>query len=107
MTNTPEGWTFTDSNAMGWQAVADDVSSKMLGMSGNRAFTLTRFDAGHTGTLHHHENPEFLYVVEGDLVSQGVEMSAGHAYTAQPGTSHDEFRTTNGCTVLVVFTMPS
>jgi quercetin dioxygenase-like cupin family protein len=107
MTDTPEGWTFTDTNTMDWQSVSDDVSLKMLGLIGNRAFTLSRFDAGHSGKLHHHENPEFLYVLEGDLVSQGVEMAAGHAYAAAPGTTHDEFRTTGGCTVLVVFTMPS
>lgn len=107
MTDTPEGWTFTNTNTTPWQQVADDVSSKMLGLIGNRAFTLSRFDAGHVGKVHHHENPEFLYVLEGDLISQGISMEAGHAYAAAPGTTHEEFRTANGCTVLVVFTMPS
>ena len=108
MTDTPDGWTFTDTNTMDWQTVSDDVSLKMLGLIGKQAFTLSRFDAGYDGKLHHHdENPEYLYVLEGDLVSQGVEMAAGHAYAAAPGTAHDEFRTTGGCTVLVVFTMPS
>ena len=45
-------------------------------------------------------------MLEGDLVSNGVDMSAGHAYGVMAGTDHTEFRSEGGCTLVSVFKMP-
>ena len=33
-------------------------------------------------------------------------MTAGHAYAVQAGTTHDDFRTDTGCTLVCVFKIP-
>lgn len=45
-------------------------------------------------------------MLDGDLVSNGVDMSTGHAYGVQAGTDPTEFRTVDGCTIVSVFKSP-
>lgn len=97
------GWTFADGNAVDWSPVGDKVEMKTLAGADGRVIALFRFAAGYVGGTHHHEEAEFSYVLEGDLVSQGVDMSAGHAYGVQSGTDHTEFRSEGGCTIVSVF----
>jgi len=40
-------------------------------------------------------------------VSNGVQMAAGHAYAAEIGTTHSEFRTDSGATLVSVFQIPT
>jgi hypothetical protein len=97
------GWTFTDSTSLDWMTVGDKVEMKALGGAGGKAIALFRFAPGYVGKTHHHEEPEFSYVLDGDLVSNGVPMTIGHAYAVVAGTTHEEFRTENGCTIVSVF----
>lgn len=100
------GWTFADSDAIEWQPMGDKVAMKVLGTAGGKMIAMFRFDAGYVGSSHHHEEPEFTYVLDGDLVSQGIAMSDGHAYAVEAGTDHDDFRSTSGCTIVSVFKVP-
>jgi quercetin dioxygenase-like cupin family protein len=59
--------------------------------------------AGYVGTAHDHAHPEFLYVVDGLLTTQGVMLEAGDGYVAAAGSSHAEFATTAGATYLSIF----
>jgi anti-sigma factor ChrR (cupin superfamily) len=102
-THDTTGWTFIDGNAVDWAPVGDKVEMKMLAGADGRAIALFRFAAGYVGATHHHEEAEFSYVLDGDLVSNGVPMSTGHAYGVQSGTDHTEFRTEGGCTIVSVF----
>ncbi len=77
-----------------------------LGLAGGRLMAKFRFEAGYEGGSHHHGDAEFTYVLEGDLVSNGVTMQAGHGYAAEPGTDHTEFRSPGGATLLSVFQTP-
>lgn len=101
-----EGWTFTDSAAMEWQGVGDKVEMKMLAGADGRVIALFKFEAGYVGGTHEHGDAEFSYVLEGEVVSNGVLMKAGHAYGVGAGTTHEEFRTDTGCTLVSVFAMP-
>ena len=65
------------------------------------------FDAGYVGGVHQHGDAEFTYVLSGEVISNGVVMTTGHAYAAEPGTTHEEFRTNSGARVLSVFPMAS
>ena len=102
----PAGWTFTDGEAMDWQPIAEGAGMKVLGIADGKMIATFKFDAGYVGGVHHHEEPEFSYILEGSMVSQGVQMEVGHAYAAQIGTTHDDFRTENGCTLVSVFKIP-
>jgi hypothetical protein len=103
----PAGWTFTDGGAMDWQPIAEGAGMKVLGIADGKMIATFKFEAGYVGGVHHHEEPEFSYILEGSMMSQGVQMEVGHAYAAQIGTTHDDFRTENGCTLVSVFKIPS
>ncbi len=100
------GWTFTDGEAMDWQPIAAGAGMKVLGIADGKMIATFKFEAGYVGGVHHHEEPEFSYILEGSMMSQGVQMEVGHAYAAQMGTTHDDFRTENGCTLVSVFKIP-
>lgn len=102
----PAGWTFTDGEAMEWQTLGAGVAMKGLGAAGGRMIATFKFDPGYAGATHHHEEPEFSYILEGTLISQGVLMKVGHAYAVEAGTVHDDFRTDTGCTLVSVFKTP-
>lgn len=94
---------FADSTAMEWQQLADGLAMKMMAAADGKVIAQFKFDAGYEGGKHHHEEPEFTYVLEGSIISNGVEMLAGHAYAAQAGTDHEEFRSETGAVVVSVF----
>ncbi|MEM8618644.1 MAG: cupin domain-containing protein [Actinomycetota bacterium] len=100
------GWAFSDAGALEWQPMGEGVAMKMLAAADGKVIALFKFEPGYVGGSHHHEEAEFTYVMEGDLVSNGVEMQAGHAYGAQAGTDHEEFRSVGGATVVSVFKLP-
>ncbi len=106
-TTIPEGWAFTDSTAIEWQPMGEGIAMKMLGSANGRVIAMFKFDAGYVGGTHEHADAEFTYLIEGDLVSNGVSMLPGHAYAAEAGTTHSEFRTVHGATLVSVFAMPS
>ena len=103
----PAGWTFTDGSAIDWQQIGEGVAMKVLGVADGKMIATFKFEPGYVGGTHHHEEPEFSYILEGSMISQGVPMEVGHAYAAQTGTTHDDFRTENGCTLVSVFKVPA
>jgi quercetin dioxygenase-like cupin family protein len=106
MSNTPDGWAFSDSGSLPWQTMGEGVAMKSLGAADGRMIATFQFQPGYVGGVHEHAEPEFSYILEGSLISQGVLMTAGHAYAAQTGTTHDDFRTETGCTLVSVFKIP-
>jgi quercetin dioxygenase-like cupin family protein len=106
MSDAPAGWTFADSGAMPWQAMGEGVAMKALAAADGKMIATFQFAPGYVGGAHEHGEPEFSYILEGSLISQGVVMTAGHAYAAQAGTTHDDFRTETGCTLVSVFRVP-
>ncbi|MEL6891667.1 MAG: hypothetical protein AAFP84_08730 [Actinomycetota bacterium] len=101
-----EGWVFADAGAMEWQRLGEGIGMKLLAPANGRVIALFKFEAGYVGGTHDHEDPEFSYILEGTMVSNGVLMEAGHAYAAEQGTTHEEFRTDTGCTLVSVFKSP-
>jgi hypothetical protein len=58
------------------------------------------------GSTQRETDAEFTYLLDGEMISNGVQMTAGHAYAAEAGTTHHEFRTDTGGTVISVFPLP-
>ena len=106
MTAFPEGWTFADSNAMDWQQMGPGVEMKMMGAANGKGLAMFRFEPGYVGNVHQHPDSEFTFVLEGEVISQGVKMLEGHGYAVEGGTTHEEFRTEeSSCTVVSVFNL--
>ncbi len=97
------GWTFTDTNTAAWQETPDGTKFKMVGVADGFVMVYSELAAGGAGSPHEHSAPEFLYVLEGDVKANGVEMKAGHGYSAPAGTKHTEFASTGGCKFISVF----
>ncbi len=102
----PEGWSFSDSGSMPWQQRGEGVAMKVLGVADGTMIASFQFQPGYVGGVHEHEQAEFTYILEGSLNSQGVMMYPGHAYAVEPGTTHDQFSTETGCTLVSVFKVP-
>ncbi len=107
MTEPTDGWTFSDQDSIPWQAMGPSIEMKTLGVANGRMIAMFRFEAGYVGGTHEHSDAEFTYVLEGEIISNGVTMGAGHAYAAQAGTTHEEFWTDSGATLVSVFPVPS
>ena len=97
------GWTFTDTNSAPLQETPDGAKFKMIGGADGFVMVYSELAAGDSGSPHEHGAPEFLYVLEGDVTSNGVEMKAGHGYAAAAGSKHTEFASTDGCKFISVF----
>jgi anti-sigma factor ChrR (cupin superfamily) len=51
---------------------------------------------------HDHFGVEDMYVLTGDLQSEGRSLGPGDSLHAEPGSHHHELRSINGCTALMV-----
>ena len=107
MTDMTEGWTFTDSTSIDWTPIGEGIAMKALGEAEGRVIMQFQFAPGYVGGVHQHHDAEFTYILEGEMISNGVTMKAGHAYAVGAGTTHEEFRTDVGATVLSVFPKPA
>jgi quercetin dioxygenase-like cupin family protein len=92
----------------------DDVEWAPWGSGGNaRAKVLANGDGyfvavieaapGYVGDAHEHAHTEFLYVVDGALLTQGEPLTKGDAYVAAAGSTHEQFGAPDGATYLSIF----
>jgi anti-sigma factor ChrR (cupin superfamily) len=64
---------------------------------------IARLRAGTRIPRHHHATREFTYVLEGALVTAGVEHRRAACLDMAPGTQHDELRVSEHADCTVVF----
>ncbi len=64
---------------------------------------LGRLEPGTAFPRHRHvAGPEHLYLVSGDLVTEGIAMVPGDFVRAEPGTDHRTLFSPTGCVALIV-----
>jgi quercetin dioxygenase-like cupin family protein len=97
------GWQFADLASTPLQHTPDGTPFKLIGAADGFVFVYSELAPGASGAAHRHEAPEFLYVLEGSLRANGIEMKAGHGYAAAPGSSHSEFASDEGAKFLSLF----
>lgn len=56
----------------------------------------------HFPAHHHGAGPEDLFILSGDLVTEGRTLRAGDHFHAEPGTDHGEIVSPGGCEALLV-----
>lgn len=72
------------------------------------AMVLLRIEPGGEIARHMHDRvTEVSYVLDGDLINEGVSYPAGTEWNVKPLMAHGPHTTKNGCTVLVTFSYPS
>jgi quercetin dioxygenase-like cupin family protein len=100
-----DGWDlgrFDDIDWVPWGS-AGNARAKVLAVADGFNVALVEAEAGYAGDPHSHAHPEFLYVIEGALRTQGRELAAGDGYAAAPGSTHADFATDTGARYLSIF----
>ena len=83
---------------------ADGVDVKDMGASDGQAMQLVRCEPGARFPWHRHAGPEFIYVIEGEVIQRGRRLGSGDAGIAPAGTEEDDFASETGATFLIVYT---
>jgi quercetin dioxygenase-like cupin family protein len=100
----PEGFQFIRSDAPWLPAPLPGARYKVLSASPAQAHILLMIELA-PGALypeHDHLGTEDMYVLTGDLQSEGRSLGPGDFLHAEPGTHHHELRSIEGCTALMI-----
>ena len=74
---------------------------KDVAVTGGLEMQIVRFEPGARLPLHTHECPEFIYVLEGELML-GCLHEAGWASVASVGSVHSDVYSETGCVFVLV-----
>src|ERR1700752_4208837 len=78
-------------------ANARGVFVKDVAVTDGWEMQIGRFEPGARFPTHTHERPEFLFVLEGELVQGGRRMGPGWASVASAGSVDDDVYSETGC----------
>lgn len=81
---------------------AAGLSVKDVAVTGGLEMQILRFEPGARLPLHKHECPEFIYVLEGELIVAGQRLSSGWASVASVGSVHSDVHSEKGCVLVLV-----
>ena len=98
-----------DTSALAWSPMASGISSKILqqvesngGMTG-----MTRLEAGSSIPAHSHTHADqTVFVLEGDLIDDGVSYGPGSFFVVKAGSPHGPHHTSGGCVLLTTYSGP-
>ncbi|MBD0373528.1 MAG: cupin domain-containing protein [Pyrinomonadaceae bacterium] len=96
---------FADSETIGWRpsTMAAGVEVKDLGASDGRSMQLVRFPPGTVFPVHKHAGPEFVYVLEGELIQNGQPLKRGWLSVSSAGTVDTDVKSETGCVFLIIY----
>jgi len=100
----PPGFQFMPREAPWVQGPLPGVRFKMLSAGANQSHVILEVELA-PGALypeHEHVGPEEMYVLTGDLQTEGMNLVPGDSFSAEQGTSHDGLRSVGGCTALLI-----
>jgi anti-sigma factor ChrR (cupin superfamily) len=78
------------------------VSVKDVAVTDGLEMQIVRLDPGARLPLHTHESPEFIYVLEGELIIDGQHLSHGWASVGSAGSVHSDVHSESGCVFVLV-----
>ncbi|MBV9009056.1 MAG: cupin domain-containing protein [Verrucomicrobia bacterium] len=93
-----------DCNGLPWtpSKLAPGLSVKDVAVADGLEMQLVRLDPGATIPVHTHECPEFIYILEGELIIGGERLTEGSASVASIGSTHTDVHSDKGCIFLLV-----
>lgn len=81
---------------------ADGLHVKDVAVTDGLEMQILRFEPGARLPLHEHECPEFIYVLDGELIVEGQRLSSGWASVASVGSVHSDVHSETGCLLVLV-----
>ena len=87
-----------------WRAstIASGVFVKDIAQTDGWEMQIVRVEPGARFPTHTHERPEFLFILEGELVQGGRRLGPGWASVAGVGTVDDYVHSEIGCVFILV-----
>jgi hypothetical protein len=82
--------------------MAAGVFVKDIAVTAGWEMQLVRFERGARFPVHTHEWPEFLFILEGELVQAGHRLGPGWASVASPGSVDADVYSETGCVFVLV-----
>ena len=83
--------------------MAAGVEVKDLGAADGRVMQLVRFPPGTVFPVHKHAGPEFVYVLEGELIQNGQRLARGWVSVSAAGTVDEDVKSEKGCVFLIIY----
>jgi hypothetical protein len=81
---------------------ARGVLVKDIAVTDGWEMQVVRLEPGARFPIHVHERPEFIYVLEGDLVQAGRHLGPGWASVAAAGSIDEDVHSETGCRFVLV-----
>jgi anti-sigma factor ChrR (cupin superfamily) len=81
---------------------AAGVFVKDVAVTDGLEMQIVRLEPGARLPLHTHECPEFIYVLEGELIIEGQQLGRGWASVASAGSEHSDVHSEAGCIFVLV-----
>ena len=94
---------------LAWSAENSGISMKVLHQneSSGAMTAMTRLAAGSSIPAHSHTHAEqTVFVIEGDLIDDGVSYGPGSFFVVKAGSPHGPHRTSGGCVLLTTYSGP-
>ena len=82
--------------------MAAGVFVKDIAITAGWGMQIVRFEPGARFPVHTHEQPEFLFILEGELRQAGQRLGPGWASVASPGSVDADVYSETGCTFVLV-----
>ena len=82
--------------------MAPGIFVKDIAVTDGWEMQLVRFEPGARAPVHAHDYPEFLFVLEGELVQAGRRLGPGWASVAGAGTVDRDVYSDTGCVFVLV-----
>jgi len=82
--------------------MASGVFVKDVAVTDGWEMQIVRFEPGARLPVHAHESPEFMFILEGELVQAGRRMGPGWASVASAGTIDADVYSETGCVFVLV-----
>jgi anti-sigma factor ChrR (cupin superfamily) len=95
-------WVQTDDLAWRPSKMAAGVLVKDVAVTDGWEMQIVRFEPGARFPIHTHEGPEFLFILEGEIVQAGRRLGPGWASVASAGTVDEDVYSETGCVFVLV-----
>src|SRR3954451_19224341 len=100
----PGSFQAVNSDDVPWRpsTMAAGVFVKDIAITAGWEMQLVRFEPGARFPIHTHGHPEFLFILEGELVQAGSRLGPGWASVASPGSVDADVYSETGCVFVLV-----
>lgn len=99
-----DGFQFVRTDELAWRPskMGAGILVKDVAVTDGWEMQIVRVEPGARFPVHAHEGPEFLFILEGELVQAGRHLGPGWASVASAGTVDEDVHSETGCLFVLV-----